>query len=98
MRSDYDRRRKFATAMLNDMGLDCFEPTGAFYCFPDVSSVSDSGESFAEELLKQKLVAVVPGSAFGKSGHKHVRCTYASSVKTLNLAFDRMREFIKRRG
>ena len=95
MRRDYDRRRKFAVAMLNDMGLDCFEPTGAFYCFPDASRVAADGESFAQGLLKSKLVAVVPGSAFGASGKTHIRCTYASSIKTLNIAFDRMNEYIK---
>ncbi len=95
MRNDYDRRRKFTVAMLRDMGLDCFEPTGAFYCFPDVSSLGTDGESFAQDLLKTKLVAVVPGLAFGESGKTHIRCTYASSIKTLNLAFDRMKGYIE---
>lgn len=94
MRDSYDRRRKFSVAMLNDMGLACTEPRGAFYCFPKVSVCADSGEAFAEELLKAQKVAVVPGSAFGESGKNHVRCTYASSLKTLNLAFDRMSEFV----
>lgn len=95
MRAEYDRRRSFTVAMLGDMGLSCFTPCGAFYAFPDVSSVAESGERFAEELLKAQKVAVVPGSAFGASGAKHVRCTYASSIKTLDKAFERMRAFVK---
>lgn len=95
MRAEYDRRRGFTVAMLNDMGLDCFTPGGAFYAFPDVSRFAASGEEFAEKLLKAQKVAVVPGGAFGRSGMKNVRCTYASSIKTLNKAFDRMREFVK---
>ncbi len=95
MRDEYDRRRKFTVAMLGDMGLDCFMPGGTFYCFPDVSKVAADGESFAERLLKAQKVAVVPGTAFGECGKNNVRLTYASSVKTLNTAFSRMREFIK---
>lgn len=94
MREEYDRRRKFTVAMLGDMGVECFTPGGAFYCFPDVSKFSQDGESFAENLLRAQKVAVVPGSAFGESGKRHVRLTYASSVKTLNTAFSRIREFL----
>lgn len=94
MRAEYDRRRKFTVAMLVDMGLECNTPGGAFYCFPDVSKFSADSESFAEELLRAQKVAVVPGSAFGSCGKKNVRLTYASSVKTLNTAFSRMREFL----
>ncbi len=94
MRADYDRRRKFTVAMLEDIGLKVFTPGGAFYCFPDVSCVAENGEEFAEELLKREKVAVVPGSAFGSAGEKNVRCTYASSIKTLNIAFERMRKFV----
>lgn len=98
MRSEYDRRRGFTVAMLNDMGLDCFAPGGAFYVFPDVSAFADSGDEFARELLTAQKVAVVPGSAFGNCGAKNIRCTYASSIKMLNKAFDRMREFLRGRG
>ncbi len=97
MRDSYDRRRKFSVAMLNDMGLPCVMPRGAFYCFPKVTSCAEDGESFAEELLRQEKVAVVPGIAFGDCGKGFVRCTYASSLKTLNLAFDRMRQFVAAR-
>lgn len=95
MRDEYDRRRKYSVAMLNDMGLDCYAPGGAFYCFPDVSGVCADGEVFAQSLLKEKKVAVVPGSAFGENGKTHVRITYASSLKTLTAAFERMSDFIK---
>lgn len=95
MREEYDRRRKFTVAMLGDMGLDCFTPFGAFYAFPDVSRYAESGDEFAQKLLAAQKVAVVPGSAFGNCGKNNVRCTYASSIKALNKAFDRMREFIK---
>ena len=95
MRAAYDRRRKFTVASLRDIGLDCPMPQGAFYAFPDVSAFADSGEEFAESLLKSQRVAVVPGYAFGAGGVKNVRCTYASSIKMLGVAFDRMREFVK---
>ncbi|MDE7464516.1 MAG: aminotransferase class I/II-fold pyridoxal phosphate-dependent enzyme [Clostridiales bacterium] len=95
MRAEYDRRRRFAVAMLGDMGLDCFTPGGAFYCFPDVSAYAADGESFAQGLLRTQKVAVVPGSAFGTSGKNNIRLTYASSVKTLNTAFGRIREFLR---
>lgn len=95
MRAEYDRRRGFTVAMLRDMGLDCYMPGGAFYVFPDVSRFAQNGEMFAEELLKSQKVAVVPGSAFGVCGKNHVRCTYASSIKMLDKAFDRMREYLK---
>ena len=95
MRAEYDRRRKYTVAMLGDMGLDCFMPFGAFYAFPDVSAFADSGEGFAEGLLKAQRVAVVPGGAFGNGGSKNVRCTYASSIKMLGVAFERMNEYIK---
>ncbi len=96
MRDEYDRRRKFTVAMLRDIGFDCFEPRGAFYCFPDVSKFAENGDAFAEGLLAAQKVAVVPGSAFGECGKHHVRCTYASSIKTLNIAFDRIREYVNK--
>ncbi len=98
MRAEYDRRRGFTVGMLRDMGLDCYMPGGAFYVFPDVSRVAENGETFAEELLKAQKVAVVPGSAFGGCGQKHVRCTYASSIKMLDKAFERMRAFLRSRS
>lgn len=95
MRSEYDRRRKFTVGMLIDMGLNCFVPGGAFYVFPDVSKYAESGEVFAENLLRVQKVAVVPGDAFGACGKHNVRCTYASSIKTLDAALDRIRAFLR---
>lgn len=95
MRSEYDRRRKFTVGMLTDMGLNCFMPGGAFYAFPDVSKFAGSGEAFAENLLRAQKVAVVPGNAFGACGKYNVRCTYASSIKTLDAALDRIRAFLR---
>lgn len=95
MRAEYDRRRASTVAALRDMGLPCTEPSGAFYCFPDVSSVAENGDVFAERLLRTQKVATVPGGAFGASGKNHVRCTYAVATETLERAFERMRRFVK---
>ncbi len=95
MREDYDGRRKFLVSALRRAGLDCFEPKGAFYCFPSVKKLGMTGEEFADKLLKSKHVAVVPGSAFGESGKYHIRCCYATSIKNLRIAVDRIAEFIE---
>lgn len=95
MREDYDGRRKFLVSALRKAGLDCFEPKGAFYCFPSVKKLGMTGEEFADKLLKSKHVAVVPGNAFGESGKYHIRCCYATSIKNLRIAVDRIAEFIK---
>ena len=76
------------------MGLSCFEPKGAFYVFPCVKSTGLSGEEFAERLLKEKHVAVVPGSAFGRSGKDFIRCSYATSFAHLKTAVRKIREFL----
>src|SRR5205807_2607135 len=73
MLAEYDRRRRLVVERFNHMGLHCFEPRGAFYAFPDVSSTGLDDESFAERLLFEERVAVVPGSAFGECGRGHVR-------------------------
>ena len=83
MRESYDMRRKFVLHSLNEIGLDCFEPRGAFYAFPSVKSTNLSGEVFAEQLLKAQKVAVVPGSAFGDFGANNVRLSYATSTSAL---------------
>ena len=95
MRDDYNARRKFLVEALRKSGLSCFEPKGAFYVFPSVKELGITGEEFAEGLLKAKKVAVVPGSAFGESGKYHVRCCYASSLKNLKIATERIAEYIK---
>ena len=96
MHAKYDRRRKFLVSSLNEMGLDCFEPKGAFYAFPDVSSTGMDGDEFAEKLLVEKEVAVVPGSGFGKAGKNHVRIAYCKSYEEIEIALNRIREFVDR--
>lgn len=94
MRAEYDRRRRLMAEGFRQMGLPCFEPKGAFYIFPNVSSTGLTGEEFALRLLQEKNVAVVPGGAFGPSGHEHIRCAYAASVEKLTVALDRMAELV----
>ena len=97
MRDSYDKRRKFVLHSLQEIGLHCFEPKGAFYAFPSVKSTGLTGETFAEELLKSEKVAVVPGSAFGTFGSNNVRISYATSMNALSEAFDRMSTFLSKR-
>ena len=78
------------------MGLDCFEPKGAFYIFPSIANTGFSSEEFAQRLLEEEKVAVVPGEAFGTSGAGHIRISYANSVENLEEAMNRMHRFIKR--
>ncbi len=94
MREAYDMRRHFMVQSFRDMGLDCFEPEGAFYIFPSIKKTGLSSEEFATKLLYEKEVAVVPGSAFGKSGEGFIRCSYAYSMEELKVAIDRIREFV----
>ncbi len=79
---------------LNNMGLECFEPQGAFYVFPSIQSTGLTSEEFATQLLKSKKVAVVPGTAFGDSGEGFIRCSYAYSVDELKIALERIEEFV----
>ncbi len=94
MREQYDIRRRFLLGELRSMGLDCFEPQGAFYIFPSIRSTGLSSEEFCERLLNEQQVAVVPGSAFGKSGEGHVRISYSYSINHLREACIRIRKFI----
>lgn len=94
MRNSYRQRRNFLVKQLNEMGLHCHLPEGAFYVFPSVRQTGLSSEQFAEKLLIQHKVAVVPGSAFGDSGEGHIRCSYATSTEKLYEAMKRMRQFI----
>jgi aminotransferase len=97
MRLEYDRRRRLMTERLNSMGLLCFEPQGAFYCFPNVADASGlDDETFAQELLREERVAVVPGSAFGPSGAGHVRMCYATAYEQIVEAMDRLERFVGR--
>lgn len=94
MRNEYDRRRRFVVDRLNEIGLTCFEPEGAFYCFPCVSSTGLDGEEFANKLLNDYKVAVVPGGAFGRFGKDHIRISYAYSVEKLKKALDMIEVFV----
>ncbi len=94
MKEEYDKRRKFMFSSFLDMGLDCFEPAGAFYIFPCVKNTGMTGEEFATRLLEEKKVAVVPGDAFGEFGKYYVRCSYACSMKNLLDATEKIAEFV----
>jgi aminotransferase len=94
MHAEYDRRRKFVVSSLNEMGLDCFEPKGAFYAFPSVDATGLNGDDFAEKLILEQEIAVIPGSAFGKGGENHVRIAYCKSYEQLEIALERMRKFV----
>ncbi|HPZ42754.1 MAG TPA: aminotransferase class I/II-fold pyridoxal phosphate-dependent enzyme [Bacillota bacterium] len=97
MVEQYNRRRRLVLHAFQELGLPCFEPGGAFYAFPEIRQTGLSSEEFAEQLLKEARVAVVPGSAFGEQGEGHIRCSYAASIDDLNEAFKRMKLFLKRR-
>lgn len=94
MISEYDMRRRLCVKNFNDMGLECFEPEGAFYVFPCIKTTGMTSEEFCQKLVFEKKVAVVPGNAFGESGEGFVRVSYAYSVAHLESAFKRIREFI----
>ena len=98
MRESYKMRRDFFVKGLNGMGLDCLLPSGAFYAFPSIQRSGMSSEVFAEELLKRKHVAVVPGTAFGPGGAGFVRCCYATSAAELQEALVRMGDFCREIG
>lgn len=94
MKTQYDMRRRYLIKALNDMGLDCFTPEGAFYVFPCIKSTGLSSEDFCEKLLKSKKVAVVPGNAFGSSGEGFVRISYSYALDHLMEAMKRIKEFL----
>jgi aminotransferase len=96
MVAEYDRRRRVIVAGLNAIGLPTFEPRGAFYAFPQVSHLGLSSEAFAERLLMEEQVAVVPGDAFGPSGAGHVRACYATSMEKIEQALERIGRFVAR--
>ena len=98
MRESYDVRRRYLVAKFNEIGLSTFEPKGAFYVFPSVKSTGLTGDEFAERLLKEQRVAVVPGSAFGDSGKYFVRCSYATSLADLKTAAQRIKAFLSEIG
>ena len=93
---EYDRRRRLLVKGLNRIGLDCFEPQGAFYAFPSIKATGMKSAAFSEALLKEERVAVIPGSAFGEAGEGHVRCCYAVSLHEIEEALMRIERFVKR--
>lgn len=95
MVAEYDRRRRLIYEGFTKMGLNCFEPKGAFYIFPDISTTGFTSEEFAEKLLESEHVALVPGNAFGACGEGHVRCSYATSIDKISEALARIENFIK---
>lgn len=96
MVENYNYRRKLMLSGFREIGMSCFEPRGAFYCFPSINSSGMSSEDFAEKLLKEEKVAVVPGNAFGSCGEGYIRCCYAASVGNIEEAITRMGRFLNR--
>jgi len=97
MVEEYDRRRRLIVDGLNELGLATFEPRGAFYAFPSIKASGLDDEAFAEKLLQEEKVAVVPGNAFGADGH-YVRCSYATAYEDLEEALERIHRFMQRHG
>ncbi len=95
MVAEYDRRRRLIYDGFIKMGLECFEPKGAFYIFPSIKSTGYTSDEFAEKLLNAEHVALVPGSAFGKCGEGHIRCSYATSIDKISEALNRIENFLK---
>ena len=96
MIGEYDTRRQRIWSRFNTMGLHCFEPRGAFYAFPNITSTGLDDDTFAERLLKEEKVVVVPGNAFGEQGRGHIRACYAASLEQIDEACDRIERFISR--
>lgn len=96
MKDAYDKRRRFLVHAINNMGLTCFEPFGAFYVFPCIKSLNMSSEDFATKLLMEEKVAVVPGTAFGACGEGFLRISYAYSIDNLKTAMERIERFVSK--
>jgi aminotransferase len=93
MRREYELRRNYIVHGFNELGLECFKPRGAFYVFPKITSTGLTSREFSLQLLREKKVAVVPGTAFGPSGEGHVRCSYATGLEQIKVALERIGEF-----
>jgi aminotransferase len=98
MRQSYDRRRRLLVEGLRSLGLPTLEPEGAFYAFPSITPSGMDDNTFAETLLREERVAVIPGSAFGIGGAGHVRCCYATAEEKIEAALERMARFLRRHG
>ena len=95
MKEDYDMRRRFTVDGFRKIGLDCFEPLGAFYVFPSIKSTGLTSLEFCERLIKSKRVAVVPGDAFGECGEGFIRVSYCYSIENIREAIELIGEFVK---
>ncbi len=96
MREAYNQRRRYLMHAFKEMGLQCFEPYGAFYVFPCIKEFGMTSDEFAERLLREEKVAVVPGTAFGDCGEGFLRISYAYSLENLQIAMEKIAAFIKR--
>ena len=96
MKNSYNQRRRYLLHRFRELGLECFEPEGAFYAFPCIKEFGMSSEKFAEELLKEQKVAIVPGTAFGACGEGYLRVSYAYSIDELKEALNRLGTFIEK--
>jgi len=96
MRKEYNRRRRVMLKGFRDMGLECFEALGAFYLFPSISVTGMTSDEFCEKLLHEEKVAVVPGTALGECGEGFIRCSYAYSIKDINIALEKIEKFVKK--
>jgi len=96
MVDDYNHRRKLILSGFHEIGMECFEPRGAFYCFPSIKNSGMNSEDFCEQLLMEEQVAVVPGNAFGSNGEGFIRCCYAASIKNIEEALEKMGRFLYR--
>ena len=97
MRREYDRRRRFIVKRLNEINLPTVTPHGAFYTFSNIKQFSKNSYKFAKELLKKTKVAVIPGTEFGKFGEGYIRCSYATDLKNIKIAMDRLERFLKKK-
>ncbi len=98
MRQRYDRRRRLIVDGLNSLGLDCFEPQGAFYAFPSIKKTGLDDETFSEKLLQEEKIATIPGRYFGVGGEGYIRCSYATSYENIEIALECMHNFLRRHG
>ena len=98
MRLEYDRRRRLIVSGLNEIGLKCFEPQGAFYAFPSVEISGMNDDEFANALLEEEHIACVPGNAFGEASGRYVRMSYATAYEKIELALEKMQRFVRRHG
>jgi aminotransferase len=96
MREEYNRRRRLVVNACREAGLECFEPLGAFYAFPDIRSTGLTSNQFCEKFLQEEKVAIVPGNAFGECGEGFVRISYAASMENIREAMKRLKNFVSR--